>query len=108
MAQITSGLRSILSNPNVYDFLQNVLGAGKLRKELVRKYVRPYGGMKILDIGCGTGEILEYLPAVDYLGVDLSETYIRSAVDPYGERGEFHVGRADSAPWPIRSTSTNA
>jgi cyclopropane fatty-acyl-phospholipid synthase-like methyltransferase len=56
--------------------------------------------MKILDIGCGTGEILEYLPAVDYLGVDLSETYIRSAVDRYGERGEFHVGRAESAPWP--------
>jgi cyclopropane fatty-acyl-phospholipid synthase-like methyltransferase len=100
MAQITSGFRSVLSNPNVYDFVQNVLGAGKLRKELVRKYVRPYDGMKILDIGCGTGEILEYLPAVEYLGVDLSETYIRSAVDRYGERGEFHVGRAESAPWP--------
>jgi SAM-dependent methyltransferase len=100
MAQITSGFRSVLSHPTVYDFVQNVLGARKARKELVRKYVRPYDGMKILDIGCGTGEILEYLPAVDYLGVDLSETYIRSAVDRYGERGEFHVGRAESAPWP--------
>jgi cyclopropane fatty-acyl-phospholipid synthase-like methyltransferase len=87
-----------LSNPNVYDFAQNVLGAGKLRKELVRKYVRPYDGMKILDIGRGTGEILEYLSAVEYLGVDLTETYIRSAVDRYGERGISYRTRQER-PW---------
>jgi cyclopropane fatty-acyl-phospholipid synthase-like methyltransferase len=56
--------------------------------------------MKILDIGCGTGEILEYLPRVDYFGIDLSMEYIHSAVDRYGDRGEFRVGRAESAPWP--------
>jgi 2-polyprenyl-3-methyl-5-hydroxy-6-metoxy-1,4-benzoquinol methylase len=100
MAQITTGVRSVLSHPKFYDFLQNVLGAGKLRKEFVQEYVRPYDGMRILDIGCGTGEILEYLPRVDYFGIDPNERYISAAVARYGQRGEFYAGRTDNVAWP--------
>jgi SAM-dependent methyltransferase len=42
-----------------------------------------------LDLGCGPGQILEDLPAVDYLGVDSSAKYIRAARARYGERARF-------------------
>jgi cyclopropane fatty-acyl-phospholipid synthase-like methyltransferase len=99
MAEVTTGLRSILSLPNVYSIAQNIVGASRLRKEIASHYIRPRTGMKILDIGCGTGDILDYLPGVDYVGIDLSESYISSAKRKFGGRGAFHVGRAEDVAW---------
>jgi SAM-dependent methyltransferase len=42
-----------------------------------------------LDIGCGPGDVLEYLPDVDYLGLDLSPKYVESARIRFGSRGRF-------------------
>lgn len=90
MAQITSGIRGILSNPAVYDFLQSALGAGRARNRLIRDHIRPAPGDRLLDIGCGTGELLNYLPAnVHYIGFDLSPDYINAARERYGDRGRF-------------------
>ena len=58
MAQISTGVRAILSIPAVYSLLQKIMGAHKGRQILVRNYIQPYSGMKILDIGCGTADIL--------------------------------------------------
>ncbi|MEF2230694.1 MAG: class I SAM-dependent methyltransferase [Pseudodesulfovibrio sp.] len=77
--QITSGIYSILSHPAVYDFLQDVLYGHKGQREYVKTYIRPSKGDRLLDIGCGTGRILRYLPECDYLGADLSERYIARA-----------------------------
>lgn len=77
--QVTNGLYSILSHPAVYDFLQDVLYGHKGQREYIETYIRPKKGNKILDIGCGTGRILRYLPECDYLGADLSERYIDRA-----------------------------
>lgn len=90
MAQITSGIRAILSNPSAYNFLQSVLGAGRARKRLIRDHIRPRPDDHLLDIGCGTGELLKYLPAnVHYIGFDLSPDYINAARKRYGDRGRF-------------------
>lgn len=95
MAQITSGLRKILSHPAIYDFLQNALGAESSRRQLVRDHFRPKAGQRILDIGCGTGEIIPHLPAgVSYLGIDLSPSYIASARQRYGHLGRFEIANA--------------
>jgi cyclopropane fatty-acyl-phospholipid synthase-like methyltransferase len=51
--------------------------------------VRPTEGDRILDIGCGTGDILDHLPPVDYTGFDLSDEYVRAARSRYGDRGTF-------------------
>jgi cyclopropane fatty-acyl-phospholipid synthase-like methyltransferase len=48
-------------------------------KTLVSEYVQPTVGARILEIGCGPGTILGYLPQVDYLGFDLSSEYIEMA-----------------------------
>jgi len=82
-------LRSILSLPAIYQLCQNLAGARRAREILVRDYIRPVAGMKILDIGCGPADILEVLPEVRYIGFDASEEYIADAKKKWGPRGEF-------------------
>lgn len=65
MAQVTTGIRSILSIPQVYDLVQRIMGAHSGRKNLV-SCMRVHPGQRVLDIGCGTAEILSYLPDVKY------------------------------------------
>lgn len=98
MSQITNGVRAILSHPVIYDTLQNIMGARQVRHELVEKFVRPKSNSRILDIGCGTAEILPYLPAsVGYWGFDISHPYIEAAKCRFGTRGHFHCGQFDQA-----------
>lgn len=89
MAQITDGVRAILSNPLIYSALQSLTGAHQGRKTFVGDFVKPAAGMSILDIGCGPAEILDYLPVVDYWGFDISEEYISHAAKKFGARGRF-------------------
>lgn len=89
MAQITNGLRAILSHPRVYSSFQLMMGADSFRKDFVSRFVRPFPGMTLLDIGCGPADILEHLPDVDYWGFDISEAYIKRAERRFGQRGRF-------------------
>lgn len=90
MAQVTSGIRSILSHPVAYSTLQTLLGAPRFRKALTREYLRPQPGTTVIDIGCGTGELFPHMPEnVNYLGFDLSADYIRQAQQRPGGAGRF-------------------
>lgn len=96
MAQITNGIRAMLSHPSIYNSLQSIMGAQRARQEFVREFVRPANGLRVLDIGCGTAELLGYLPDdVTYVGYDPSESYIAHARLRFGDRGEFHCGFFD-------------
>ena len=80
MPQTTTGLRSFLSSPKVYDFVQVALGSRRSRKLLAERYIRAKDGDSILDIGCGTSDILDSLPpGVSYTGCDTSAEYIEAA-----------------------------
>ena len=87
MSQITTGIRSILSKPSVYDFMQNIMGAQSFREKFVSLYVKPNAGSRVLDLDCGTADILNFLPNVDYYGYDISKEYIESARRRFGSRG---------------------
>ncbi|HAX19787.1 MAG TPA: class I SAM-dependent methyltransferase [Hydrogenophaga sp.] len=87
--QITSGIRAILSHSLVYDAFQSLMGASSIRQELVHTHIRPFAGMRILDIGCGTARILDHLPDVQYHGFDPSSAYIEDAKRRYPTRGQF-------------------
>ena len=92
MAEITSGVRSILSRSGVYQLMQDLVGGAKNRERFVSQYLLPLGNQRLLDVGCGPGNLLRYLPeGVNYVGIDLSEQYISTARKTYGNRGRFEV-----------------
>ena len=90
MAQVTDGLRAALSNPTFYSFFQWFMGGNKAYGDIVTNYIKPFPGMKILDIGCGPANILYYLENVDYWGYDISSPYIENAKNRFGALGTFH------------------
>lgn len=92
MAQRVEGFRAIFSNAGIYNLAQRLVGAEKARQALVRDYFPRDGGYRMLDIGCGTAEILRHLPRdIDYTGFDASETYIEQAQARFGDRGAFRA-----------------
>lgn len=87
--------RSILSFPSVYRLFGTVIGADRSRIECVERYIRPKTSDRVLDCGCGPGDFLEYLPSVDYVGIDIDEEYIAAARSRYGGRGTFRLGAVE-------------
>lgn len=97
MAQTTTGLRAVLSAPWAYDALQRALGVARYRRALVRDHFALFDGARVLDIGCGTGELLQELPGrIDYLGVDLSPAYIERAQRRADPRARFVCADVDA------------
>lgn len=93
--QDDSFLKSVLTIPWAYELFQNILGARGGKRWLAKKYWRLNGKEKVVDIGCGPGSILDYLPKdIEYVGFDISESCIREARRRFGERGLFIVGAA--------------
>lgn len=84
----------MLSNPKVYETFQKMVGSPRVRHELIDGYVKPEPGMRVLDIGCGPGDLVTHFPhGVDYTGTDLSAAYIESANARFGDRGRYFQGR---------------
>ena len=97
--QTTGRIRAALSIPVVYETFQRIVGSPRVRRQLVDHYVSPRPGLRVLDVGCGPGDLIEYLPGVVYTGIDLSAVYIESARRRFGDRGRYFVGRvADLDP----------
>jgi len=95
MAQTLTGIRSILSKSGIYNFFQLIMGQKKDFKLFVETLIKPSIGNKILDIGCGTAAILEFLPDIEYVGFDICEEYIKTAREKFGSRGTFKCALID-------------
>jgi SAM-dependent methyltransferase len=76
-------IHSLLARPQAYQFFFNMVGGPERSRILVRDYIRPKAGDRILEIGCGPGTIVPYLPRTEYVGFDVSQEYIDQA------RGRF-------------------
>lgn len=90
-------LNSVLEQPVVYKLFSALVGAQNSQSTFVNQYVRPVAGNRILDIGCGPGNILDHLPQVNYFGFDFNPSYIESATRRYGHRGQFFCQRVSEA-----------
>ncbi len=94
---VESGIRKILEKPIIYQSFQSLVGADKLYNHFIKNVLCPKHGESILDIGCGPGKILEYIPdGVNYTGIDLNSRYIDKAKEKYNHKGEFICGKLDS------------
>ena len=94
MAQRTEGFHSVLSEPRIYWLVQWLSGASGRHATFVRKYLRPEPGLRILDIGCGPGQMLRLMPETDYVGYDLDPGYVAAARRRFGDRAAFHCADA--------------
>lgn len=72
-------IRSVLEFPRAYQFFFKIIGAAERSRILVREYIRPRPSDRILEIGCGPGTIIPYLPPAEYVGFDANAEYIERA-----------------------------
>lgn len=95
MSQIETGLRGLLALPIVYRLHNLIMGKSKINQTIINDFVKPKLGDKILDIGCGEADILNFLPEVDYIGIDGNEKYIEYAKKIFKNRGKFQCALVD-------------
>ena len=96
--------RSLLARPRLYSLFRALVGRDGARAVYAREHLRAQPGERVLDIGCGTGDILQFLPPVRYVGYDVSPRYIERARRRFGGRGEFHCAAVDDGlPEPAGS-----
>lgn len=92
------GVKDILAAPQLYQWFQEAGGFFGARVKAIEQHLGLTSGMRILDIGCGPGHIVKYLPAgVRYSGFDIDPNYIEFAKRNFGDKGDFHCRFFDEA-----------
>lgn len=95
--------RHLLARPALYRTFQAALGAGNARRRFVDEWVGARSGQRILEVGCGPGDLLAELPpGCRFVGLDLEPRYLRTAVRRWGDRGRFLRARAGGAGEVLR------
>lgn len=98
------GLLRLLAKPCVYNLFKRGIGKPSNRARLVTEYIRPFPGCRILDIGCGTADILARLPDSigRYRGFDMNPAYIEHARERWRTRTncQFTCQRVSEAVSP--------
>ena len=86
----TSGILKIIDLSYIYDLIQFIAGSPRGSKkflEPVFEFSKNNKNVRILDIGCGTGRIVKYLPSnVNYVGWDFNSNYIIKAQNLFGKK----------------------
>jgi SAM-dependent methyltransferase len=93
---IVDRVASLLRLPAAYRLFVRAI-ASDLQGRYVAEYIKPSPGDKVLDIGCGPGDMFSSLPGVNYTGLDISPEYIAAARKRFGDKGRFlcsDVGQA--------------
>ena len=78
MAERTSILYNFINNPIIYQVIQKLMSGNSFREKFLKENVKDKN-LKILDIGCGSAEILNYIPVNEYYGYDIDPNSIQVA-----------------------------
>ncbi|MGC2770547.1 MAG: class I SAM-dependent methyltransferase, partial [Candidatus Sulfotelmatobacter sp.] len=62
-----------------YQMWGSIVGADEYRKTLAKEHIRARQSDRILDVGCGPGSMVPYLPSSEYVGFDANPDYIQQA-----------------------------
>jgi 2-polyprenyl-3-methyl-5-hydroxy-6-metoxy-1,4-benzoquinol methylase len=107
MAEARNPLHGLLAFPQLYRGLQGLLRKEGAAEIVISRYLRPVAGANILDVGCGPGNLRQFLGDVNYTGIDRNERYIREAQTRFGDRGRFiladvrEVAQMDLPPFDV-------
>ncbi len=80
-AHTDQGVKGLLAAPAVYRIFGRALGGARAATRFVHGYVKPFPRCRILDLGCGPGDLPIYLgdSIGEYLGIDINPEYIEAA-----------------------------
>lgn len=93
---INYGIRKFLEIPIVYNLFHNITGGNRFRKTYFEKYFSLGKGSKVLDIGCGSGVMLENIKEdLEYYGIDFEPGYIEFCKSKFADRGQFILEKSD-------------
>jgi SAM-dependent methyltransferase len=81
--------KRLLEIPRVYDSVLSTVYRPGFRNLFVNELINASSNMRVLDVGCGTADILNRLPPVDYVGLDANPDYLEVARARYGSLGTF-------------------
>lgn len=96
MSEKTDGIHRLLRFPWIYETFQSLMGAEKNLQRFVAQELRPTPGMRILDIGCGTGRLANYLGDVTYIGFEPNASYVAQGMREQAHRDvTLHAGYFD-------------
>ena len=90
--------QDIAHQRGAYDYLSSIAMVPK--NGTIAAYIKEFGLRKILDVGSGTADILDYLDRdVTYLGIDISPTAIEKAKKRFIHREHTSFYAADFWQW---------
>jgi len=82
----------------IYELLQRHIGSADVRRYFAKHYVQANADTDILDLGCGPGTMLGFLPKPkSYLGLDSNPRYIQAGAGRHGPLYEFRVADISAA-----------
>jgi ubiquinone/menaquinone biosynthesis C-methylase UbiE len=84
-------LKHLLSLAWFYQLFQDIIGGTRARQWTIERFVTLKPRDKLLDVGCGPGDLLRFLPkdGFEYVGIDISEDYLEKAKRTHGHRARF-------------------
>ncbi len=88
----TTGAYRLTQVSAIYDFYQKALGSHRARNTIVSNHIRPKENDFVLDLGCGSAEVLPFLGDVNYVGIDRNQGHIDNAKSQFADQGIFHCG----------------
>lgn len=94
MSQKITNLYRLVTVPFIYEAIQSLLGRERTRKYLLSGPLRTRPGDRVLDVGCGPATLRPFLGDVQYLGMDMNPAHIETAIEKYGDTGQFVCGNA--------------
>jgi 2-polyprenyl-3-methyl-5-hydroxy-6-metoxy-1,4-benzoquinol methylase len=70
---------SILGSARGYQLFKVVTRGARTMQAMADQYIQAQPGQRLLDVGCGYGDLSDHVPNVDYVGIDLNEDYVAYA-----------------------------
>ncbi len=77
------GAYRLLEGATPYAVLQSALGAPRVQRALVERLLQPQPGMRVLDVGAGTGALRAALPECEYTALEPNSAYVKTMRDRF-------------------------